>query len=555
MIKVFIVIGVIMFLLALALYLIFNNNNIEKFTIDEQDDEERFTISTQSPIPSPTPTTLNIQEQLAQLQIEIDKADKIVNKTPEQITYIQKARALLSSMSSSTPTPTPTPTSTSSPTTTENNIVDFLAVIIANKPWAIYYAGNFSDNKLYDILNNADRTAIATGIITQKTESGYGANGTIKSISGTTTSTVEWTANSIPEKFTICSITRYTGNTNNKRVLTSRNATNTNDWIHGHKGGKRGVVYYNEYKTNSSPDFNLTGNNTDWVVTCAKNEGEIPNNVYINGVPSGIKSGGQGGLKLSINKIDDTSIINEQSDFALSYVIIWDKILSDTAIKIVSNAFMNYLNTGEDLLFDLNNLTTDDKVKVSISTNNLTKEEIQEMKLNNDRVLLQSTAVTANPTSTTAPTTNNTSSLSDADRQQLYTRIANMESAIRGQTIGALVPTTNVINLNTQSDTTDKSCTVFPEMPEPIEASFTDIFDNTTLTNPIINNSKDSTYIWCNKCNLNNSKECETYDICHKFYNSNKTNFTNDYFNTSSSDKEMYNLCSIAFEKSFPKPK
>ena len=213
---------------------------------------------------------------------------------------------------------------------------------------------------------------------------------------------------------------------------------------------------------------------------------------------------------------------------------------------------MNYLNTGEELLFNLNNLTTDDKIKVSLSANNFIKAEIQEMKITNDKLLLQSTTPIT-PTTTT-PTTD-TSSLSDADKEKLYTRIANMESAIRGQTIGTLVPTTNVINLNTQSDTTDKTCTIFPEMPEPIEDSFTNTFDNTTLTNPIINNNKESTYIWCNKCNLNNSKECDTYNICHKFYNSNKSNFTNDYFDTSSTDKEMYNLCSVAFDKSFPKAK
>jgi hypothetical protein len=256
--------------------------------------------------------------------------------------------------------------------------------------WDVYITvSNYTDSTTTTlstaaVLNRSDRTAIATGIINTKTSSGDGAIGTIKSISGTTTSTIEWTANSIPANYTICSITRYTGNINNKRILTARNANPSNDWVHGHKNGKRGVVYNGEFKTNSSPELNLSGNNTDWVVTCAKNSGSVPNNIYINGVPAGLKTGGRGALKLAINKFDDNSIINEQSDFALSYVIIWDSALSDTALKIVSDALMNYLFTGEDLLFDTSVLTIDDKVKVIDAKSNFFKEELIRMREEND---------------------------------------------------------------------------------------------------------------------------------------------------------------------------
>ena len=406
-----------------------------------------------------------------------------------------------------------------------------MAVITAYKPWGVYYAGNYSENKLFDMLNRSDRTAITTGIINPKTSSGNGANGTIKSIMGTTTTTIEWTANSIPNKYTICSITRYTGDTNNKRILTARNATSSNDWVHGHKNGKRGVVYYGEFKTNSSPELNLKGNNTDWVVTCAKNDGNIPNNIYINGVPSGLNTGGRGELKLAINKFDDNSIINEQSEFALSYVIIWDSTLSDNALKIVSDALMNYLNTGEDLLFDTSNLTIDDKVKVIDAKSNFFKEELVRMKEENDR--LQSIKENdrlqvSNQESSSLTSAPAQPSASDIEKQQLYARIANMESAIKGQTNGTTASSTNVINLNTQIDNTNKSCVNFQSMPEPIESSFTDNFDNVSIDSTIINNTTDSSYLWCNKCDFNKSDECIAYDSCRKWYSDVKSDYTND---------------------------
>jgi hypothetical protein len=137
------------------------------------------------------------------------------------------------------------------PIVKEVSIVDFLSVILTYTPWGAYYAGNLStDNTiLLDLINRSEKNAVITGNITKNISSGNGAIGNVSSILGTTNTTIEFPNNSIPEKFTICSITRYTGAVNNKRILTAKNATPTNDWIHGHKSGQKGVVYYNEFKT------------------------------------------------------------------------------------------------------------------------------------------------------------------------------------------------------------------------------------------------------------------------------------------------------------------
>ena len=433
-----------------------------------------------------------------------------------------------------------------------SSVVDFLSVILTYQPWGMYYAGNFADNKLNDMFNRVDRAAIGTGIITKSSIIGNGAAGNIESISGTIGTTIEWGANSIPNKFTICSISRYTGTTNNKRILTARNATISNDWIHGHKSGKRGVVYYNELKTNTTPDFNITGELTDWVVTCAKNDGEIPDNIYINGIKSGVKTGGQGGLKLAINKFDDSSIINEQSDYALSYVIIWDSCLSNKALKIVSDALINYLKSGEPLLYDMSSLTADDKIKVLDAKSNFIKSEFEE--INNKWLLLQqqrNDPVNVSTTPTPIPAT--TIKSDDETLKGLFATIANLENNLSGQSTKLSIPTANIINLNNVTTTVDKSdvCKWYEDIPEPTEQSFTEIISNVPITST---NKNEYPYLWC-KCddNRKDAKICKAYDVCVQNYaNNNKIDNKSTYTTIGTIDKQIYDYCGKLFVN-FPK--
>jgi len=53
-------------------------------------------------------------------------------------------------------------------------------------------------------------------------------------------------------------------------------------------------------------------------------------------------------LSININKNSDPS---QNSDWALSYILIWDSHLTDTEMNLVSNALDNYVNTGELLSF------------------------------------------------------------------------------------------------------------------------------------------------------------------------------------------------------------
>jgi hypothetical protein len=262
------------------------------------------------------------------------------------------------------------------------NNTERLAISSVEKiePWGIYYAGNFDNNTLYDISGNG-RHAITTGTINSYTSNGNGSTSNIKYISGDTSTTISWPSGSIPEKFTILSLTRYSGTTKG-RILQS----SSGNWFHGHYDGKRGVCFYEGWKTEEI----TKGIDTDWLCCIGKNEGTISNNILIDGVSSGIYIGGSGGgsYKLSIN-----IGYNEKSDWSLSYVVIWNRYLSDNEMIYNNLLIRNYLsaintipqfvslNRGgkinidyntNSLLVNFHNTTSNQEVKIKFSVSSLT---------------------------------------------------------------------------------------------------------------------------------------------------------------------------------------
>jgi hypothetical protein len=526
--------------------------------------------------------------------------------------------------SSLSPAPVLTTTVTSTQTLTSDNtpvpgsktlsLINFIAIVETFKPWGAYYGGNISeDYKLLDIFNRSNRDAVITGPIIKASAGGFGATNNVDYISGNTSTVVEWAPNSIPYNCTICSITRYTGNTNNKRILTAKDATPSNDWIHGHQSGKRGIVLHNsEYMVDNN--IQIPGTANDWVVTCATTGGSFPGNVYINGVPSGVRTGGIGALQLGINKAISTNIISENSDFALSYVIIWDTALSNNTLKIISDNLLNYLSTGEPLLFDISSLNVDDKIKVQNLKSLLIQEETQNalnlLKSRMDTpaapapapapapdpaspapaspapaspapaspapaapapaspapasppptagtvVTASGSAVPAVPAAATTPTTDEAKAAADA----ILLRAANLETILAGKEAVITTPTNNVINLNNQllnnqAQTVRSSiCTLVNKMPSPEMSSFTQDVVNIPLTST---NTADQSYLWC-KCDgddgINaNTRECKMFDVCRKNYaNNNKLDYKATFTTINTIDKQTYDSCIVVFEN-FPR--
>ena len=215
-------------------------------------------------------------------------------------------------------------------------------IIEKKPPWGIYDAAEWDSNtKTLRESRGNGRNVISSGEIKSGRKSGYGAIYDLPFIGGNINSSLFWSEGSIPKKFTICSITRYSGRIN-KRILTS----STNNWLHGHWGNKKGVAFYEGWKTNYN-NSNAQGSINDWLVMCGKNgEGlkenikyeNKTNNIIADDRNIGMEYKGEGGknYKLSING----SPFGENSDWELSYVIIWDQLLTDNELKIVSRGMM-----------------------------------------------------------------------------------------------------------------------------------------------------------------------------------------------------------------------
>ena len=217
----------------------------------------------------------------------------------------------------------------------------FQQLLISKPPWGQYNATNWVQGTLTltDMTGNG-RHGVGAGGITQTNSSGNGATASINSIGGTTTANVLWPTGSIPNPYTICSISRLATGTQN-RVLQSE----TDNWLLGHHGTgaggiKRGVHYNGSWKTLQVN----TGIVTNWLNFCATSGNTNPNNVLLDGNGVGIASGSNGIVsKLAINIGPFPA---EKSDWSLAQLIIWNQVLTPAEMVIVSNAYTNFLLTG-----------------------------------------------------------------------------------------------------------------------------------------------------------------------------------------------------------------
>jgi hypothetical protein len=108
----------------------------------------------------------------------------------------------------------------------------------------------------------------------------------VYSIEGGIASTMLWPS-ALSGDFTICSMTRYLGNSNRQRIL--NRVGGTCDWLHGHHGSgatRRGVaVYNNAWRTPGDPSRGVP---SDWLVMCGQNSASnsvaAPNNIIADGM-------------------------------------------------------------------------------------------------------------------------------------------------------------------------------------------------------------------------------------------------------------------------------
>ena len=195
--------------------------------------------------------------------------------------------------------------------------------------WYCPGAFNLASRTWQDCSSNSNTATLSGSGLAEWRGAGHGAANEVLALTGTTSSVISF-GPVIKNKFTVCSVTRYTGGAKG-RILDGAGA----NWLHGHHAGRAGVAHYEGWKTdqqdNVSPD-------TDWVVMCGTNaQSQLK---LANGVDVGTATGGRGGVSLSVHAGDHA---NEPSNFAIAEVVVWPRGLTAEEMRRASENLIHRL--------------------------------------------------------------------------------------------------------------------------------------------------------------------------------------------------------------------
>ena len=236
----------------------------------------------------------------------------------------------------------------------ERSVIDKFNLLIANNrtPWGIYNAKNISGNILNDIFNRGCKKATIQGtehsIETEKTSLN---NANFTYLKGTVDTTITFPIGSLPENYTICVMSKYTNKSTNKRnrILTSEEPRN---WLLGHWMDRPTASMFNDDWI--IPHNPKTGSdNIDWRISCAKSNANDPTySVIIDNINKSTRTAKINSDSQARLKINGWS--TEKSDFGLAYLIIWDYVLTDSELLLVSQTLTNYAKTGQEFTISNN---------------------------------------------------------------------------------------------------------------------------------------------------------------------------------------------------------
>ena len=163
----------------------------------------------------------------------------------------------------------------------------FSAGVSGSGPWGIWRAQFFnpSTGALPEARGFVFRGVTSSGPIGSGSGSGAGATASVNWIGGGTSSQLSWNAVPSSSEFTICTLTRYTGN-NKGRILTLAAPDGNYDRLYGHHSGRRGVCYMRDndrYVWLTA--ISNRGETMNWLVMCSQNGASItpPNNIIADG--------------------------------------------------------------------------------------------------------------------------------------------------------------------------------------------------------------------------------------------------------------------------------
>ena len=157
---------------------------------------------------------------------------------------------------------------------------------------------------------------VVTGTVT-----GHGAHIAVPYVGGDDRTLLQWGAGSIPSSFTICSVTRYSGE-NRARILACPETELGFVFYHGHSHTMAGVNCYGcDFWNNEMLSIPV---NTNWVAMCGSNvQNATRPGIIVNNVVRAQGNGGEGNCALNINGQWGLT-----SDWQLSKLYIWNYHLS-----------------------------------------------------------------------------------------------------------------------------------------------------------------------------------------------------------------------------------
>lgn len=230
-------------------------------------------------------------------------------------------------------------------------------------PWAVYDANGYNQDTsviIDQVKGGGCRNATVSGRVTLE-------NDNISYIKGSQSSCIEFPEGSMPKTYTICAITKY----DNPDAVTRLDILKTVDYpkiVIGHSNNTRGVV--SRTKQPNSATINCTSDASDtfkrqdltnWVVTCIKSNGkDFRKTIIINDERRGNRflEGLERNNKLIINLNLSNYYRTNCSEFGFAYLIIWDQLLSDNELVMVSRILNNYINESSQRINIHRNLLT-----------------------------------------------------------------------------------------------------------------------------------------------------------------------------------------------------
>lgn len=217
-----------------------------------------------------------------------------------------------------------------------STVQTFASTEVAPPLFAWYESGKFDLANLEwanTIEKNGHHATLMGSGLTEFSESGNGASGSVRALKGTPVDTISF-GSVIKTTFSICSVTRYTNSDGpyqgtRERILQGEGI----NWLHGHHQGNAGVAFYGEWMTAYATNIKPT---TDWVVMCGTNAGSQLK--LANGANVGTETGGNGNVKLWVNY---GWAPEQKSHFAIAEVMVWDRGLTSSEIFEASYYLMD----------------------------------------------------------------------------------------------------------------------------------------------------------------------------------------------------------------------